>query len=794
MMARMRGFLKNWFSSLFGLTISIALGTIFTLGIVSSIFSYYQIEGTLLNALETKGKDLASELSITASELLGHNDLAAVQRVLSQIDSSGELEDVIVIDTHGLIIAEKQLPSAANLDVPGYQDKVMQMDALRQALDNGSEKAFQDEQDFFAIHPIYQAGRHAGGSAVIIGAVIVKMGMGSINAERLKESSQRGWFNMLLLFLMGGVIGPLVGFMVVEPLKAITSATQRIAEGALNTKVQVGGTREIRTLAMSLNQMAEDMQASRCEMQKRLDEMKILYDISAVISKTLDVDELLGFLANHLARLIDGTGAFIVLWDEARKTAVPQAAYGTFDQRYQTIHQWPDEPTLTAKVVETGLPIAVYDVLNSPYISHRIAAQFPDKSLLGLPLIVNQRPIGAALIGETRQKRVFTDDEIRVAMSAAGQIAAAIANAQLFQALSSERNRLNDILNAVSDAIIVCNTEGQIQYANRAFNTMTSQEVAKVAAHPWQLVRIKDEELPAIFTEISEAHARGSNWRREMVAYRPNGETYDVDLAVAPIHDADGKVASYVVSVRDISNLKELDRMKTRFVSTVSHELRTPLSVINLHAENFLEFYDRLSDDQRRKILVDIHAETKILHQLIEDLLSLSRLDSGRAEPRRNLFNLGKVLSESIASSRPLAEKKEISLSCDLPESYISIFGDYDQMGQVFRNILSNSIKFTPAGGQVKISCGLHEREIVVAIADTGIGIPAADLPRLFDRFYRSELSIQQEIPGTGLGLAICGEIIQRHQGKIEVESEVGKGSTFRIHIPLAEEQYLIYQ
>jgi signal transduction histidine kinase len=227
--------------------------------------------------------------------------------------------------------------------------------------------------------------------------------------------------------------------------------------------------------------------------------------------------------------------------------------------------------------------------------------------------------------------------------------------------------------------------------------------------------------------------------------------------------------------------------MKTRFVSTVSHELRTPLTVINLHTENLIEFYERLSDEDRKKILRDIHSETKILHQLIEDLLCLSRLDSNRSEPRFNQVNLSSLLKDAITSAHFLAIEKEIELSCQLPDEGLTMLGDYDQISQVFRNILSNSIKFTPARGQVHLDTRQEDHQVVFAVTDTGIGIPEPDMPRLFERFFRSELSVQLEIPGSGLGLAICNEIIQRHQGRIEVQSQVGKGSTFWIYLPLAE-------
>jgi PAS domain S-box-containing protein len=376
---------------------------------------------------------------------------------------------------------------------------------------------------------------------------------------------------------------------------------------------------------------------------------------------------------------------------------------------------------------------------------------------------------------------------MQVVMSAVGQIAATISNVSLFSELDSERDRLNEILNAVSDAIIVTDMHGMTLYVNPAFTTLTGQNL-ETAQHqpPWSLLLASSDQLSMIRSEIRGALTNGGSWRSELTGQRPDGSVYDADIAVSTIRDRNKQLVGFVGSMRDITSLKELDRMKNRFVSTVSHELRTPLSVINLYTENLLEFYDQLSDGQRHELLNDIHTETMTLHQLIEDLLSLSRLDSGRAEPRRKEFYLRDLLFESVSSVRRLADEKNLELSLELPERSAPVYADIDELGQVFRNLLSNAIKFTPPDGKVRVEVEVKDVQVVVRIADTGIGIPAADMPRLFERFFRSEISVQQEIPGTGLGLAISREIVQRHQGVITVQSELGKGSMFSVSLPLA--------
>jgi two-component system phosphate regulon sensor histidine kinase PhoR len=242
-----------------------------------------------------------------------------------------------------------------------------------------------------------------------------------------------------------------------------------------------------------------------------------------------------------------------------------------------------------------------------------------------------------------------------------------------------------------------------------------------------------------------------------------------------------------VGSLRDITRLKELDRMKSQFVSTVSHELRTPVAAIKLHTENLLEFFDLMSADQRQSFLADIQAQTDTLAQLIEDILNLSRLEVSPPEPRWESFEFVPLLQESVDQMTPLAENAGVSIQILDAALHISLKADRGQLKNVLRNLLSNAIKFTPAGGQV--ACRVQEADgyLILSVSDTGMGIPSEDLPHIFERFYRGTQVASQHIPGTGLGLAILKQIVTAHGGTVEVESVVGEGTTFTVRLPRAE-------
>ena len=253
---------------------------------------------------------------------------------------------------------------------------------------------------------------------------------------------------------------------------------------------------------------------------------------------------------------------------------------------------------------------------------------------------------------------------------------------------------------------------------------------------------------------------------------------------------------------------EEAERLKDEFVSNVSHELRTPLSVITLLSGNLDALYDRLDDEKRRQMIRDIRKQARILNELVGNVLDLSRLDRGVALSEPQWVNLAQLAQEETERLLPLAQEKSQSLSLTGVDALI-VQGDDGQLRQAIRNLLNNAIKYTPTGGRITCEClttaSLPEIEThpfspqpltpnpqsllspwaVLRIEDTGIGISPADLPHLFERFYRSEP--QSSIPGAGLGLAIVRKVIEQHAGHVTVASTPGVGSVFTIYLPLVE-------
>ncbi len=382
--------------------------------------------------------------------------------------------------------------------------------------------------------------------------------------------------------------------------------------------------------------------------------------------------------------------------------------------------------------------------------------------------------------------------------------------------LKSERDRTTAILESLGDAVMVVDMRGVIQYLNPAATLLTGIRLDGVsrARHTWWLWRQVDQH-----EDIGQMRATvqsGQTWIGELIDRRSDGTHYDAAITVAPLFDPeDLKDPIGFVSVqRDITPLKEAERLKDQFVSNVSHELRTPMSLITMLTGSLEMLYSRLDDERRLEIIRDIREHTRVLSDLIGDVLEISRIDSGRIATDQQAIDLAKLVRDEVAQLAPLAERKEQQLTIKSSKCLL-VHGNEGQIRQVLRNLLNNAFKYTPEGGQIVCTCQVIEarsgkqrepgaktlfrawpgrgklmpgRWAALRVTDTGIGIAPSDLTRIFERFYRAKA--QGDIPGTGLGLSIAWELIKRHAGHLEVSSIPGTGSNFTVYLPLQEERY----
>ncbi len=254
-----------------------------------------------------------------------------------------------------------------------------------------------------------------------------------------------------------------------------------------------------------------------------------------------------------------------------------------------------------------------------------------------------------------------------------------------------------------------------------------------------------------------------------------------VILALVPLY---GLYLSFRLS-QDLANLKEADRLKTNLVANVSHELRTPLTSIKLYSELLQSNMDKNDPETRRQFLLLIEQQADRLTDLIDDLLEVSRLESGQVELNLQPLGLDQIVQEVVDLCAIQAESKQISLLTAVDSGLPLLQADRDLMLLLIKNLVSNAIKYNVPGGRVEISLRAKDNELELTIADTGRGIPDEALSHIFDKFYRAQWSIDSGIQGTGLGLALAKDAVELHGGRIEVHTQLGVGSRFVVHLPV---------
>jgi two-component system phosphate regulon sensor histidine kinase PhoR len=341
-------------------------------------------------------------------------------------------------------------------------------------------------------------------------------------------------------------------------------------------------------------------------------------------------------------------------------------------------------------------------------------------------------------------------------------------------ALAEERSRLAAVLERMADGVLITDGAGRVQLINPAAARLldTTREAAlnrsfaQVVRHYqlielWQRCREQGEEQ----VEAVEVSYRG----------------FFLQAIVTPFQEAGSQ--DYLVILQDLTQVRRLETVRQDFISNISHELRTPLAALKAVVETLR---DGAMEDPpaAERFLNRIEVEVDALTQMVQELLELSRIESGRVPLRLVPTPVADVVLPPVERLRPQAERAGLTVLVGLPAGLPPVLADAERTQQVVTNLVHNAIKFTPPGGMVTISAEPARGELVISVRDTGVGIPADDLPRIFERFYKADRA--RSGGGTGLGLAIARHIVQAHGGRIWAESTEGQGSTFYFSLPLA--------
>lgn len=526
-----------------------------------------------------------------------------------------------------------------------------------------------------------------------------------------------------------------------------------------------------------------------------------LYRASAALGASLERDQVFSLILEQLGQVLRYDVAAIE--QEQDDELVVQAVRGVPEVMHLSGLTWDTLDLLPHGRV--GRQQSVFAVSNAGQSYPFYAQRFRDLtglsvgSWLGVPLISRDQTIGLLAIARLAVDP-FTPEEIELATAFSSHAASALQNARLYaelenyssilaqairEATSELRQTLEQrevILHNSPDSVLLLEADGSIELVNRTFQQVFEMKLEDV--YGMQPIGLIDEASAASFQQALQAVIAEQTPRRiEAIARTRSGRRFDADIALAPVVE-NHTLYGIVCSLRDISTLKDIERMKDALVSTAAHELRTPLTTIQGFSELLLS--RELSPERQARYLRFINEQSLQLASIIDNLLDLSRLEAGYGfqiapEP----VDIGKLVVEAalpFVETSPLHTFDMVDLS-HLPP----VFADPARLSQVVRNLVCNAVKYSPEGGVVRIRGWVSDDLVHISVEDEGIGIPREKQPFLFEKFYRVDTS-DSAVGGTGLGLSICKLIVEQHGGRIGVKSEPGKGSTFTFCIPLTQQ------
>ncbi len=340
--------------------------------------------------------------------------------------------------------------------------------------------------------------------------------------------------------------------------------------------------------------------------------------------------------------------------------------------------------------------------------------------------------------------------------------------------LHGRMEEIQAILSSMSEGVVATDITGRISLINpmaaELFNLTHGEGVGEF---PYKV--FPDSELGDVFHQV---YVKGFPVEKEIKWSTPERV---LNLRLAPIRDEVEEIRGVVAVIGDVTKLRRLETMRKDFVANVSHELKTPLTSIKGFVETLLDG-DLEDKDTTRKFMTIIFQEAERLNNLIHDLLDMSKLESGQTELRKKQVELEPLVDSVILSISNRINEKKLKLDKDIQAKVL--WGDEGLIKELFINLIDNSVKYTPPGGKISVGTLKEKGETIIYVRDTGYGIPTENLSRIFERFYRVDKGRSREMGGTGLGLSIVKHIVERHGGKVAVQSEFGKGSEFKVTIP----------
>jgi PAS domain S-box-containing protein len=512
---------------------------------------------------------------------------------------------------------------------------------------------------------------------------------------------------------------------------------------------------------------------SELDAQRRV---AFLVEASDVLASSLDYDETLTALARlAVPRLGDWCVIYIMGPDGIERRAIEHAGgRQEFIRSILEAHPIrPDAAMGVPAVIRTGRseltaeasPLSTAADVEAPEQLAGALEEIAVHSTMCVPLIARRRTLGAILFVSAESRRIFTEVDLRLAEELAARAAVAVDNSRLFNE-AEQRAEAVEALDSIADGVFLVDAGGTVRIWNAAAEAITGMLSADV----------RGRAASSVFDGWDEIAAVAGATPRTVPATIDGRELW---LSISGVPSSDGTAYAF----RDVTADRQLDRLKSDFVATVSHELRTPLAAVYGAAVTLAERDFTGRDDVRRELVAQIAEQAARLSAIVDDILFVGKLEAGGLRLEPAAVDPVDVARAAVAAAQLRAgDTAEVELHA-APESS-TIETDAGRLRQVLDNLLDNAIKYSPNGGAIELRVDEDERCTRFAVSDHGVGIPAAELTRIFEKFYRLDPHQTRGVNGTGLGLYVCRELVERMDGRISVSSVPGRGSTFVVELP----------
>ncbi|MCS6889619.1 MAG: ATP-binding protein, partial [Chloroflexus sp.] len=574
----------------------------------------------------------------------------------------------------------------------------------------------------------------------------------------------------------------------------------------------------IRTLNTDLEQRV--LERTR-ELEEEKDRLATLHAIASQVNQTLDLDQILNNSLEMLARIVQAEHASILLVEEDNPSLLVTRAILGSKLSPDNVVRFAIGQGIAGWAAQHGQTVLVHDVAEDErWVSIPGSTRKREGSMISVPLFVQGEVIGVMTLSHPRT-HFFHEGHVRLLNACAGAIAIGINNANLFRMISAEAERRYElldrqqketskiaaILQSLLDGVIVSDLYGGVLSVNQAASRMLHRPTEELLL--WNLHDIIQRYLGSHAAELplDDLLRRPLSVTGEARTFSTtaiiSGRT--INFSLSPVLKEDEELLGALLVLRDITREVEADRMKNEFIGTMSHELRTPMTAIKGFTQLLAMGGLGQLNDTQREFVNTIYSNTERMINLINDVLEITKIESGSIDLEWRSLHLAEALSGVIAELQPQVAQRQHQLSISLPPGLPLIRADATRLHQILYHLLLNAIKYTPAGGKITIAArealnvdlpepvrstlSDNRRYLLLSISDTGVGIRPEDLPRIFDRFFRADNPLKVEAGGTGLGLSIVKPLVELLGGRIWVESTVGEGSTFFIALPVAAER-----